>query len=452
MGVPRILEWRPTRSNWPYAFAALAVLLVAPLGVSRSAKKPLWPGLPGVLSGDEPHYLVMIHSLIDDGDFDLANNYRDVHRGGLQAGRIFAGEPLDHHVNWYEDGRLVKWWQVYEMEPERWERDGDGRPVPTPRRGEAVRSVGGREYSQHPVGLAVLLAPFLFAFRNTALVEPAALLCSGLATVGGCWAWCRLAAPYARSPARLFAAAAVAYLGSPLWHYGQNLFSESFLAFFCVAAFAAALRADSMFLAGLFVGAGVLVKTPFGLVAVPLIGDALLRRDARRALACAVPVVLAGGLVMEWNRRMYGGWLRNPQEWEAGSPLAGVLGLAFSWEHGLLLSTPALALAALAFPGWLRQYPREAVIITSAALLYGGLMASWAQWWGGTCYSARLILPVVPLLFAPLAYVFDSWLWKSGRILRGAVAAVMAVSVVFGAVAAFGCDYVWVRQPFELFL
>jgi hypothetical protein len=29
------------------------------------------------LSGDEPHYLLAAHSLIHDGDFDLANNYRD---------------------------------------------------------------------------------------------------------------------------------------------------------------------------------------------------------------------------------------------------------------------------------------------------------------------------------------------------------------------------------------
>ena len=41
--------------------------------------------------------------------------------------------------------------------------------------------------------------------------------------------------------------------------------------------------------------------------------------------------------------------------------------------------------------------------MTLAVLLYGGLMASWAQWWGGPCYSARLILPIVPFLFAPFA-------------------------------------------------
>ena len=69
----------------------LALLLLAPLGVSRSLQRDFSPGLPGVRSGDEPHYLVLINSVISDGDFDLANNYRDMHRGGPQAGRVFAG-------------------------------------------------------------------------------------------------------------------------------------------------------------------------------------------------------------------------------------------------------------------------------------------------------------------------------------------------------------------------
>ena len=72
------------------ALAGLALILLAPLGVSRSLNRDFSLGLPGVRSGDEPHYLVLIHSVISDGDFDLANNYRDMHRGGPQAGRVFA--------------------------------------------------------------------------------------------------------------------------------------------------------------------------------------------------------------------------------------------------------------------------------------------------------------------------------------------------------------------------
>jgi hypothetical protein len=447
---PNDFRNRLTEANLVSAIACLALLLLAPLCVSRSVGKPLSLGLPGVLSGDEPHYLVLINSLISDRDFDLANNYRDVHRGGPQAGRIFAGQPLDHHVNWYEDGQLVKWWQVYEMDPDRWEKDREGHPVPTLQPGSRFRTVSGEEYSQHPVGLPFLLSPILFAFRGTFLVEPVAIFCSGLATVGGLFAWCWLVKPYTKVPAHLLGAAAVAYLGSPLWHYGQVLYSESFLAFFSVAAFAMALRAENYGIAGLLLGAGILIKAPFGLIALPLIGDALIRRRWRQALECAVPLALAGFLVLYWNRQMYGDWLRSPQEWESGSLLEGWFGLTFSWQHGLLLVSPALCLSALVLPEWFRDHRRDATLMTLAALLYGGLMAYWAQWWGGTCYSARLILPIVPFLFAPMALLFDSRIWETNRPVRWVGATLMIVSIVFGAMGAFGCDYVWTKHPLEL--
>jgi hypothetical protein len=246
-------------------------------------------------------------------------------------------------------------------------------------------------------------------------------------------------------------AAAVAYLGSPLWHYGQNLYSESFLAFFSVAAFAVALRGEKYLIAGLVLGAGVLIKTPFGLIALPLIGDALMRRNLRQALECAVPVALVGFLVLYRNRQMHGDWLRNPQEWEPGSLMEGSFGLTFSWQHGLLLVSPALCLSALVLREWFQKHRRDATLISLAALLYGGLMASWAQWWGGTCYSARLILPIVPFLFAPLALLFDTRIWANHLLVRRVGTILIIISIAFGAIAAFGCDYVWGKHPLQLF-
>ena len=48
---------------------------------------------------DEPHYLVLINSLLDDGDLDVSNNYASVHAGGQDAGLFYAvGRNLDHHA------------------------------------------------------------------------------------------------------------------------------------------------------------------------------------------------------------------------------------------------------------------------------------------------------------------------------------------------------------------
>ncbi len=81
----------PSRLTLGWGIACLALLILAPLCVSRCVQKPFSLGLPAVDTGDEPHYLVMINSVISDGDFDLANNYRNVHLGGTQAGEVCRG-------------------------------------------------------------------------------------------------------------------------------------------------------------------------------------------------------------------------------------------------------------------------------------------------------------------------------------------------------------------------
>ncbi len=453
---PVTVRGRETRAQQLAAVWVVAALLLAPLGVSGpvpGAPSPLsLGGLPMVHSGDEPHYLVLINSVISDGDIDVANNYADVHAGGLQAGRKFAGWAIDHHVNWYWHEHLIHWWQAYENDYTKWNKDADGHPVPTLRADSIHRPVNVREYSQHAPGLAWLIPPIVWPFRGTSLVEPLVLLCSALATVAGLLAFCRLVRPYAGSDWQVVLVAVVAYLGSPLWHYGRTLYVEPFLALLCVAAYAAVLRYDRYLVAGLCIGAGVLLKVPFAVIAVPLIGEALWRKRWQEAASCAAPIVIAGALLLWCNYRTHGGWLLFPQKWEWGLPLFGVAGLAFSWKHGLILFSPVVLVSLLGVREWFRRQPREATLITTATVLYGLVMASWAQWWGGTCYSARLIVPVVPFLFAPLCSLVDSKWWTSDWRLRATTWTLAVVSILFGMIGAFSCEHVWDKHPLQIAL
>lgn len=428
-------------------------LLAAPLCVSGpipGSGSYLSFGLPMVHSGDEPHNLVLINSLISDGDLDVANNYANVHSGGNQAGRKFAGWALDHHVSWWWRTHLIRWWQAYEMDHSRWDKDTAGHPIPTLQKESIHKPVSSREYSTHSPGLAFILAPFLVAFRNTALVEPMALLCCTLATIAGLFAFIDLARPYARGPIPLIVAASTAYLGSPLWHYGRSLYAESFLAFFSVAAYAAVLRHNRYLTAGLLIGAGVLLKIPFALFAVPLIVEALTRRKWEDAFRCAMPILFAFAIVLFWNRQMHGEWLKFPEKFAWGYVLEGVLGLALSWQHGLLLFSPAVLLTIVTYPAWSQRHHRDAILMTAATLLYFGVIASMPQWWGGACYSARLILPVIPFLFAPFVLLFDMPIWHQDWRVRWSTAALIVVSIAFGAVGGFGCENVWGKHPLQL--
>lgn len=444
-------------SAWLWVLWGSAALLLAPLCVSGPV-----PGDPSRLSifvspivhsGNEPHNLILINSLVRDGDIDVLNNYADVHQGGNQAGRKFAGWALDHHVNWYWHSRLIHWWQAYEMEATRWKKDADGHPVPTLKADSNLRPVDTREYSQHSPGLAWVLAPIVWPFRKTTLLEPVTLLCSGLATVAGLWAFFSLLRPSGLSTRDAVLITAVTFLGTPLWHYGRTLYLEPYLMACAATGYAMCLRFDRFVIAGTLLGIGTLIEIPFAVIALPLIVDYIFELRNRQAITLAAPVLIAIILRLICNQRTFGGWFNFPQQWEWGYPLLGLGGLAFSWNHGLLMVAPVVALSlALGVPRWVKQQQREATVIGSAAALYILLMASWLHWSGGSCYSARCIVPVVPFLMLPIGWLIASPLWKTDGRVRALTWSLAAVSVTFGVVGAFACEHVWNKHPLQIIL
>ena len=134
-------------------------------------------------SGDEPHNVVLINSVLNDGDFDVTNNYADSHSGGNQAGRKFGGWLLDHHVTCYLNDRYVRWWEIYETDEKLRKRDADEHPVPTRKPNFEETDLGEHEFSRHSPGFAVVTSPLLVFFRGTDFLEPAALLATTLMTI-----------------------------------------------------------------------------------------------------------------------------------------------------------------------------------------------------------------------------------------------------------------------------
>ncbi len=55
----------------------------------------------GTFSGDEPHYLLICHSLLRDGDFELTNNYEHRDYAGYM---MFEGKIAAHVVPGAEPG------------------------------------------------------------------------------------------------------------------------------------------------------------------------------------------------------------------------------------------------------------------------------------------------------------------------------------------------------------
>ena len=417
----------------------VSMLLLLPLVVTGGQR--VWGQLriPNVQSGDEPHYLIMIHSLIRDGDLDLANNYRAAHQGARDAGRFFAGRPLDHHTVWFIDGTRVNWSDVFEPYG-RWDRDAEGHPRPRRRREAAAVDVSGRpEYSTHPAGLPLLLAPVLAPFRGAPkAIEPLSLACAAAASLLGLWACRRLLRELGADRFQMDVVSALTFLGTPLWHYARSLYTEPYLAAIVLGACWLSLCHGSSFLAGGLVGLGMLMKPPFALIGLPLAAHAGWHRDGRAVAGLVLPVLAATGVILWQNARFWGSPWASPQPFAVGSLAEGLAGLWLGGTHGILASSPIAIAALVGWPYLLRQRPRAAVPLASACVLYVLLIAFWAGWTGGHTYGPRLVVPVLPLLLLGVLGLLRSPLWNR-PVVRAVTWTLAALSVAFNAWAAL--DY-----------
>jgi hypothetical protein len=433
-------------ADWRFVVPGIIglALLLPLLFSSPESKAPLQLGLPRILTGDEPHYLVTINSVILDGDLDLSNNYTAVHKGATQAGQRFAGSALDHHTVWFEQGNRRVWRWIYYAD--RWDHDSRGNPVPKLRDGHSPPPEGQPQYSTHPPGLALILAPFLLPFRGTAYVESAALLCSGLAMVIAMFIFRAFASSYNTDVRFVNFATAVTFLGTPIWHYGRTLFSEPYLLLFVTGSYYFAICRKMPLLAGTLIGLGMLMKPPFALLAIPLIAMHSYRREFRSVALLLLPVCVALAAVFCLDQLMFGSPLRAPQEWRQGSLFVGATGMLFSMKYGLLMVAPAIVIVIAIWPSFLRTYTSDAVVIGAGFALWYLLFASWESWSGATCYGPRYLVPVLPLLFVALAHLQHTVLWHRRWARRGALA-ICALAIGINGLAAIPYWNYWDSNP-----
>lgn len=445
--------WQWISSNEPFWRRLFYILLIAPLMMSGplpGSKYPLNVCWPRIHSGDEPHYLLILNSLIQDGDLDLSNNYAAVHTGSAAAGRSFAGWALDHHVSWYHNGEIVYWWMVFNNNPMKWARDSNDIPVPTRQRSQLQMPVPAREYPTHPPGLAFLLAIPAYFFRGTVAVESIALACTALSVVLASYFFEKLIAPYTNGWQQRLFITGITFLGSPIWHYGRTLFVEPYLMCLAVAAYACALRSNRYFWAGVCIAIGIWMKPPFAVLALPLGLVCLMERRYAALLRLSGPILLSVLGILAANHAMHGSVLASTIAWESGNPIRGSWGLIFSPTHGIILFSPIAILSIMFIPQFFTRHLKEFAIFGSAFLLYFCPMALFVTWHGGYCFGPRMIIPVLPFLYIPLCCVFGSPLIKSSWGFK-TVGLLVISSLVFNGIGAFGCGWVWNRHPAVIF-
>ena len=345
-----------------YALSSFVAGPMDPSSASRVAHVRLGPiflGRPITTWGDPPHYLVMVNSLIEDGDLDLRNNYDQARDGDWDVGTRFRGVDLDRHVE-------------------------------TDRR--------GRELSFHSPFLPVLLAGVAWPFRGSEWVESVCIWFTLGVTLLGL-SWC--ARLHGFEPSWLVVLA----LATPLWAYARDVWTEPYQA----VAWGALLALETPAALVPITVAAVLFKYSFAIVPLGLGAVALWRGEVRRGrvlIASSVVALLIAFVTVQYLFRdadHFSIFHLGARHIQQANPMlgpfwirsTGFVGLLLDPKNGLLPFCPFLVFG-------LRPLIKDARLGVPV-LLFFLLHASYPGWRGGTGVSARYLIPMLPVLVYAVA-------------------------------------------------
>jgi len=345
-----LAAWWPAARGWlarRRVFASAAALLV-PLAVAAAFLHP-----PG---GDEQYHLIVLRSLVQDHDLDLANNY-ELERypeNRIYVTRIWLHSPL----------------------------------------------------------LALLLSPgYALAGRAGAL----ALL--GLAGAALLALVARLAHGLRCPPSRIALMALLGLLSFPLATFSSQIWTEipGALAAAAIATLLSGAAPAFLPAAGLAILATGL-KTRLALMAFPTLSAPLtgLIRQRRRSWGALLLVGLAIAVALALATAIYGhplGPIRRFHHLLPRSlrqPAISFLGLIFDSAGGMLFAAPLLFFgASRVAAAWRRAAaPIRGLLVGGLATVL--LLLPSHEWYGGGSPPLRYLVPVLPVLFLSLATLWTT--------------------------------------------
>ncbi len=448
--MPRVADRRLATSPAMRILGRFAAWTLIATGFWYVANHTLVPGRgwleasPQAISGDEPHYLIEINSLLTDGDLDLGDQYRAARDGGWQAGGRFRGLQLDHHTVLFDPatGDAELWSRVFD-----WQRRS---PCETPGCHGHARvssrlpaSTTLREAPAHPPGFPMLVAALLSPLALSPITLSGGQVEAGVVALQTGFAAAAVVLTFELAIAAGFGpwgglAAVLLLLLSPWTAYARSVFSEP-LAGLLVVAGALAHQRRKAALAALALGLAMWIKPPFVLFGAALLLSHLRAKRLRPAAHTALVMSVVGVALLVFNLRLAGiplisgqlgwRWIARPQQ---------LLATLTSSHHGLLLFAPwvaaggaALALGVLradtnAPPG-LRDFGWALLPWLLLHMLHGSL--------GELCWGPRYWVPWLPVLAVATLLA-----WR-GYGLRGRVAVVLAVAA--GAFATWPAVLAW---------
>lgn len=386
-------------------------------------------------TGDEPHYQMVAHSIVFDGDLDLANDYADRHNlvgyGTLEPGLHALVGPDGRLRPVHDIGLPIVAAPVFALAYRAAEFLGAAIPSSALARARLNPSL----ILRHLLSLAMILVTALLAIRLYGLLAEDA----GRSRLALGWTLLFVLSPpilshaflfYTEIPAALIVLAACSRLSRV--RAAREPSAMMWTAF------------------GVGVGAGFLpilhvryVGLTLGLAALCVLHTHRETRRLRTWCALALPLACGAAVRIWLNWHFWGTFFTTPHAHV--DPFGGIrqtlaivatrlLAWLFDQEHGLL---PYAPIYLLALPGLLVLWRTERREFRDLMILVGCYVVPMSLptinphgWNGGWSPAARFLVPIAPLL-ACAAYAFAKSIGGWPLALKGLVALQVALNVVY---------------------
>ncbi len=335
--------------------------------------------------GDEPQYLMVTESILQDHDLLLDQDFKEARYSA------FFSRHLDPHFR--------------------------------------IRGPQGQIYSLHAVGLSILILPAYalggYASASFFMALLAAFLIREIR---------RLAQEVSGDDALAEGTAWIVGLSPPIIHFAGLIFTEIPAALLLAIGIRTAVfgrTARASMVAALCVAALPWLNVRYAILSAAVFGALVWRlmREGQRASGLAglkvalIPAVSALGIGLYhfalWGffdpRRVYG----QKREFSLDVLPEGLPGLFFDQEFGLFVYAPIFALS---ISGFVHLWRRHRTLALAGLFAAAGVIATasvWPMWRGGFNPPSRFLVPLVPVLAAGVALALQGGIRPATALLAG---------------------------------
>lgn len=363
-------------------------------------------------SGDEVHYMMTALSIIEDGDFNECNNFRQHDYNKLFPAYLVQGQPTPAgYLGWRSPFYPLPPYPA-NIESSRGCNLDTSQPA-------TAGGIGGELYTIHGIGLSVLIAPALALAGRLGVVYflnlLGALLAANIFLL-------------AREGTGRRLAAALTWLAFafsiPIFAYSFNAFTEMPAALMLIYPLRRIRLWNNnwaQFLGiGFCIGFLPLLHYRYTLFSAPLFiyflyqayrDRAAFRQRWRNYLLMLLPIVACAIFFVIHDLIVYHTVLPGLEVYIgfADQPLFGQFGLLLDQQYGLFIAAPILILSIVGIilmairRGWRGELFWHALLFVP----YFALISSFLLWWGEWGPPARYLVSLEPLLVLPFALALD---------------------------------------------